>query len=30
MLLLEYVECWTMDADGFSIVDNRAGVTFGV
>ena len=22
--------CVTMDADGFSIVDNRAGVTFGV
>ena len=22
--------CGTMDADGFSIVDNRAGVTFGV
>ena len=30
MLLPEYVECWTMDADGFSIVDNREGVTFGV
>ena len=30
VLLPEYVECWTMDADGFSIVDNRAGVTFGV
>ena len=27
--LPEYVECGTMDADGFSIVDNRAGVTFG-
>ena len=30
VLLPEYVECWTMDADGFSIIDNRAGVTFGV
>ena len=30
VLLPEYVEGWTMDADGFSIVDNRAGVTFGV
>ena len=30
VLLPEYVECGTMDADGFSIVDNRAGVTFGV
>ena len=30
MLLPEYVECWTMDAGGFSIVDNRAGITFGV
>ena len=30
VLLPEFVECWTMDADGFSIVDNRAGVTFGV
>ena len=29
VLLLEYGE-GTMDADGFSIVDNRAGVTFGV
>ena len=28
VLLPEYVEGWTMDADGFSIVDNRAGVTF--
>ena len=27
---LDIVEGWTMDADGFSIVDNRAGVTFGV
>ena len=30
VLLPEYVDCGTMDADGFSIVDNRAGVTFGV
>ena len=30
VLLLEFVECWIMDPDGFSIVDNRAGVTFGV
>ena len=30
VLLQNYVECWTMDADGFSIVDNRADVTFGV
>ena len=30
VLLPEYAECGTMDADGFSIVDNRAGVTFGV
>ena len=30
VLLLEYAECEAMDADGFSIVDNRAGVTFGV
>ena len=30
VLLPEYGECGTMDADGFSIVDNRAGVTFGV
>ena len=30
VLWLEFVECWIMDADGFSIVDNRAGVTFGV
>ena len=30
VLLPEYFECGTMDADGFSIVDNRAGVTFGV
>ena len=30
VLLPEYAECGTMDADGFSIVDNRAGVTFGI
>ena len=30
LVLLEIAECWTMDADGFSVVDNRAGVTFGV
>ena len=30
VLLPEYAECGTMDADGFSIVDNRACVTFGV
>ena len=30
VLLLEHAEGGTMDADGFSIVDNRAGVTFGV
>ena len=30
VLLPEYVDCATMDADGFSIVDNHAGVTFGV
>ena len=30
VFLPEYAECGTMDADGFSIVDNRAGVTFGV
>ena len=30
MLLLEYAEVGTMDADGLSIVDNRAGVTFGI
>ena len=30
VLLPEYVECGIMDADGFSMVDNRAGVTFGV
>ena len=30
VLLLEHAEGGTMDDDGFSIVDNRAGVTFGV
>ena len=30
VLLLEHAAGGTMDADGFSIVDNRAGVTFGV
>ena len=30
MLLLEHATGGNMDADGFSIVDNRAGVTFGV
>ena len=30
VLLLEYAEGRTMEADGFSIVDNRAGVTSGV
>ena len=30
VLLLKVAECWIMDADGFSVVDNRAGVTFGV
>ena len=30
VLLLEHAEGGTMDADGFSIVDNRAGVTFGI
>ena len=30
VLLQNYAEYWTMDADGFSIVDNCAGVTFGV
>ena len=25
-----YAKYWTMDADGFSIVDNGTGVTFGV
>ena len=30
VLLLKHAAGGTMDADGFSIVDNRAGVTFGV
>ena len=30
VLLLKFAECWIMDADGFSVVDNRTGVTFGV
>ena len=30
VLLQNYAKCWTMDADGFSIIDNHAGVTFGV
>ena len=30
VLLLEHAEGGTMGADGFSMVDNRAGVTFGV
>ena len=30
VLLLKHAADGTMDADGFSIVDNRAGVTFGV
>ena len=30
VLLQNYAKYSTMDADGFSIVDNRAGVTFGV
>ena len=30
VLLQNYAKYWTKDADGFSIVDNRAGVTFGV
>ena len=30
VLLRKVAECWIMDADGFSVVDNRAGVTFGV
>ena len=28
--LLDHAEGGAMDADGFSIVDNRAGVTFGI
>ena len=30
MPLLDHTEGGAIDADGFSIVDNRAGVTFGV
>ena len=30
VLLQKISECWAMDADGLSVVDNRAGVTFGV
>ena len=30
VLLQNYAKYWTMDADGFSIVDNHAGITFGV
>ena len=30
VLLQKISEHWTMDADGLSVVDNRAGVTFGV
>ena len=30
VLLQKLSEHWTMDADGLSVVDNRAGVTFGV
>ena len=30
VLLLKHAVGGTMDADGFSIVDNRAGVTFGI
>ena len=30
VLLLEHTAGGTVDADGFSIVDNRADVTFGV
>ena len=29
-VLQEFAECWTIDADGFLIVDKCAGVTFGV
>ena len=30
-VLLQWIaERWTMDANGFSVVDNRAGITFGV
>ena len=30
VLLQKLSERWTMDADGLSVVDNHAGVTFGV
>ena len=30
VLLQEITECWIIDADFISVVDNRAGVTFGV
>ena len=30
MLLQKIAERWTMDANGFSVVDNRASITFGV
>ena len=30
VLLQKISERWTMDADGLSVVDNRAGVTFGI
>ena len=30
VLLQKIAEHWTMDANGFSVVDNRAGITFGV
>ena len=30
MLLQKIAERWTMDANSFSVVDNRAGITFGV
>ena len=29
-VLLHIAERWTMDANGFSVMDNRAGITFGV
>ena len=30
VLLQKIAERWTMDANGFSVVDNRVGITFGV
>ena len=30
VLLQRIAERWTMDANGFSVVDNLAGLTFGV